>query len=69
MTKNKKKRNPCTISGPRRRDYSPCKPKKAPRVPESDNKMHNKANGNRKAGSKTISERSIIVMNACRGKI
>ena len=26
-----------------------CKPKKAPRVPESDNKMHNKANGHRKA--------------------
>ena len=44
-----------------------CKPKKAPRVLESD-KMHNKANGHRKAGSKTISERS-IVMDACRGRM
>ena len=44
-----------------------CKPKKAPKVLESD-KMHNKANGRRQAGSKTISERS-IVMRACRGSV
>jgi len=44
-----------------------CKPKKAPKVLESD-KMHNKANGRRTAGSKTISERS-IVMRACRGSV
>jgi hypothetical protein len=65
MTKNKKE----TLAQYLARDgvITICKPKKAPKVLESD-KMHNKANGHRKAGSKTISERS-IVMNACRGSV
>jgi hypothetical protein len=44
-----------------------CKPKKAPRVPESD-KIHNRANGRRIRGTKTISERT-MVMQGSRGSV